>query len=178
MNLDETVIPRSVHDICKAAANAHPDSAIDAVHEASRAVMAMPDFNDFVEAFTHMAVRCVVSDVRHRANVAIKKAAGYYGGEAKVKVAESVEVNKICGSVYAYRIGGTVLGDLYGRDLTRIELAEEGRENGHKFNKLLVRWCNARVPDNERVRDHIPETELAAAFQEIMEGVAWFESRK
>lgn len=71
MLLDETIIPRSVHNICKAAANAHPNSASAAVDEALSAVMVMPDFNDFVESFTKMAVRCIVSELRHKSNVAI-----------------------------------------------------------------------------------------------------------
>ena len=73
------------------------------------------------------------------------------------------------GIVYNYRIGGTLLGLVFGKDLLGIAEHERAIAEGHTFNARLAEALNPIVPANKRVKDAVAEKRLQMIFRQIRE---------
>jgi hypothetical protein len=83
--------PQGVVDAIKRAHAEHPEDAEAASRAAMQAARALPEFMEWALLLADSKVRQGLHDHRHELNVARKKAAGLYGGPAKVSgVSEAV----------------------------------------------------------------------------------------
>jgi hypothetical protein len=159
MEMSQTVI-----DIIAAAEKRHPEDIEAAVDDAEKRIRKLPDFDDFVNILIREAIRSRVNDCRHGVSRAIRKEMGEYGKPATTVVGESPAVLKVMENLYKYRIAGTVLGSVYGRDLADISENERVTGQGHLFNAYLTARLQPLVPANKRVRDVVPEKKLKVIF--------------
>jgi len=160
-------IPPEVHDIARRCAEKHKQDVNVAIAAAYEQVMKLDNFDEFVLALAHAAVSDLVYDCRHQSARAMKIAAGAYGGPAKVIVGLSGSVQRVYESLYNYRIAGTVLGCLYGRDLADIASKEAEKASGHRFNADLCAKLATMVPDDKRVHDVVSEKTLGNLFRNM-----------
>lgn len=161
--------PDSVINAATAAAEAYPDDVAAAASAAEYDIRGLAEFPALVASLVSAAVRELVYDARHAANVRTRKQAGRYGTPAKVVPGGSPAVERVYESVYDYYIGGTTLGALKGEDLQGIAEREQGLAEGHLFNASLCGRLATRVPVGRRVRDVVPEQELRKMFKKLEE---------
>lgn len=161
-------LPRHVLQAATDAAAAHPTDPDAATDQALKAVRRMPDFNEFVESLVRRAIQDAVYAARHAHNVRVKRQQGVYGPPPAVLPSAADDVARAYESVYSYRIGGTVLGDLTGDQLPVVAAAEIERSKGHQFNAALVEWLRSQgVTGDRRVRDVVAEKKLEQNFRRI-----------
>lgn len=167
-NLDP-LIPPEVHALAAELARAHPDDVSAAVTEGMRRLRRLPNYDAWVDLLVRHCFRDLVHTVRHRDTVATKNLYGQYGGPAKVRVAESEGLARVNRSLFdTWYIGGTVLGNLEGRDLPFLVNREKEQERGHTVNHRVLLWLQEqKVPADQRVRDAVPEEKLVRAFRRI-----------
>lgn len=164
--------PKSVLNIAKIAADRFPNDIPQAVEEAEQAIRDLPEFDSLVSQLIHSAIQGLVYECRHRSNVELKKQAGLYGGPPKVNPTGSEAVARVYKSCYDYCIASTTLGELRGKDLSKIRDNELEVANGHLFNVALLEWLESRgVKGEKRVRDVVPEKVLRSNFERIRKEV-------
>jgi hypothetical protein len=159
-------IPAPILDAVRRAILQHPDDLNAMVECAIREAKETTEYKGYRESLAARAIRGLVYDERHRANVSIRRAAGGYGGPAKVNRAESLSVQ----SVYAYSIAGRSLGQLYGRDLPNIIESEASIADGHLFNVRLCKRLKELVGDEQQVQEAVKESRLRRIFKECEKG--------
>jgi len=145
----------------------HPSSAEDATTEALQGVRGLKSYKSLVDALVKHAVQDLIHDGRHDINKGIRKQEGRYSPLPKVQVGSSPAVMRAEVSVYLYRIAGTSLGEVFGKELLGIAVHEENRANGHIFNARLCRHLAEVVPDNKKVKNAVKENQLKAFFSEL-----------
>jgi hypothetical protein len=91
--------PQGVVDAIKRAHAEHPDDAAAAISAAMQAARALPEFMEWALRLAKNQVSEGLYDHRHELNVAAKKAAGLYGGPAKVS-GVSKEIDESYKKVY------------------------------------------------------------------------------
>jgi len=166
-------MPQEVLDAAQKAALDHGGDIEAAVNQAEQEIRAMPEFDDLISSLIQDAIRGLVYNARHAANVQMKRDVGYYArvGIPKVVPAESEAVGRAFRSVYDYFIGGTQLGLLCGKDLRKIAEMERSVSDGHLFNARLCETLAARVPTSKPVREVISEGELQSIFAQVRKEV-------
>lgn len=160
-------IPQEVHDIARQCAEKHKQDVRAAIDAAYDKVRNLDDFDEFVQSLVYGAISDLVYDCRHQSARAMKINAGAYGGAAKVTAGSSGSVQRTYDSLYNYRIAGTVLGCLYGRDLADIAKSEAEKASGHRFNAGLCAKLATMVPDDKRVHDVVSEKTLGNLFRNM-----------
>jgi len=162
-------VPEPIRRAVAAADDRHPSCVDRAVELALRRITELPDYESYVAGLVHNAVRELVHARRGQRNTAMRREQGEYGRPAKVNPLLSAAVSGAYESVYLYRLGGAVLGDLTGEALEQVARSEEEGARTKLFNARLARWCLAQgVAEGRRVRDVIPEKKLAAAFRRLL----------
>jgi hypothetical protein len=161
------MFPDSILQIAKEAAQRHGDDVGSAVDEALGLIKATPEYESIIDKMVRVAVADMVYKARHDSNKIIKKKAGEYGTEQKVKSGSTKAIQESYGSVYNYYLGGRTLGNLMGSDLDKIAKAEEAVAEGHMFNVRLCRRLSALVPKDKLVREVVGEKKLRVLFQEL-----------
>jgi hypothetical protein len=156
-----------IQSISKAAAERHPDDIEKAVDDAVERIRKLKEFPKLVDELVRSAVRHVVSDCRHTANVAMKLAAGEYGGPAKVTAGKATD--RVAQNYYAYFIGGRTLGSITGDELEDIAASEANRAKGHEFNSRLCLRLKPFVAKGKTVRECVKPAKLASLFKDIQE---------
>lgn len=160
-------LPKSVYEAVASAEAKNPGDPPAAIEAAKKLIRSLPEFPDLAAEFFHRTVQELVYAQRHRIAGDIKRAAGGYGQPSKV-AADSPAIRGVYESVYQYRMGGTVLGDIMGENLADIAEGEEEKARGHQFNARLARYCiDQGVKDGQSVREVIPEKKLRMAFDRI-----------
>jgi hypothetical protein len=165
-------IPPTVIQAARDAEARFPSDLDAATDAAVVAVQAHPDYPTFVDTLVRERVRDIVHQVRHEKNKQIKRELKQYGQPAKVDFSKSVVVQESAQSVYDYRLGGTLLGDLTGDGLSRVIESEAAAARGHQFHVALGRWLQKRgVTGDKRVRDVVPETVLRKQMDKLQDEI-------
>lgn len=157
--------PSDAVAIVTAIANDNSEDIPRAVELVKAALKKLPDYDGLVDSLITQAVREFIYDVRHKANVQMKRDSGRYGGEAKVVVGNSKDVQDSYTSLYAYFIAGTTLGSLKGEQLLSIAESERSKAAGHTFNARLCEQLKPLVADDNMVKDCVPERKLKMIFK-------------
>jgi len=160
--------PREVFEIVRQCCDKYPQSVATAVERATKLIKAMPVYDDLIDLLIRNAIQDLVYDARHYANVANKKQMGLYGGPGKVVSGRSRTVNRIADSVYLWRIGGTVLGKLLGKELIPIAESESSIADGHAFNARLCQALAPLVAEDKTVEQCVPEKKLLRLFRKLL----------
>ncbi len=161
------MFPESILQIAREAAQRNGDDVSTAVDEAVTLIKATPEFEHLLEKMIRVAVSDMVYKARHQSNKIIKKEAGQYGGEPRVKTAGHSAVQASYTSVYNYYLGGKTLGNLLGAELEQLARAEAAVAEGHMFNVNLLRRLSAMVPKDKLVRESVGEKKLRVLFKEL-----------
>jgi hypothetical protein len=152
-------------DLAREAALSNPESIETAVDAALSAAQELPEFPEFTEALVRRAVRGMVEEARHSANVEMRSRAGGYGGPAKVVVGEATA--RVMRSLYLYAIGGKTLGQLTGKELAATAESEQARADGHLFNVRLCSRLAEIVPEEKSVEEAVSERKLKTIWKEL-----------
>ena len=166
MNIYLEKIPDDVIEAVREADAQHPDDIKEAVRQAIFAVRDLPGYLDFSRSLVDKAIQELIYDARHKADVAMKREAGYYGKPGKT-YGLGASVAKVYSSVYAYRIAGTTLGLLRGEQLPSIAASEDRIAEGHRFNAELCRWLRTVTPDDKTVQESVSEKKLRQTFNRL-----------
>ena len=160
--------PKSVEAIVDRAAKKFPSDISKAIDQADKEIRKLPEFDELVSMLIRKAVAQLIYDARHSVTNQIKRDSGMYGGPAKVIAGLSKSVNRVAESIYAIRIAGTMLGELFGRDLPGIADSEMAIGHGHLFNARLCQRLAALVPEDKRVQEAVKEKKLQAIFLDVL----------
>jgi hypothetical protein len=158
--------PESVLEVVAEAARKYASDIPKAVEEAEFMVRKLPEFSGLVRLLVRGAVQDLVYEARHQDNVRMRRAAGDYGGPAKVDAAAPGVVGAH-ESLYLYRIAGTTLGLIKGADLKGIAESERRVAEGHAFNAALCEALAALVPEDKRVEEAVLEKRLRGIFRRL-----------
>lgn len=159
--------PESVLKLAAEMAEKYANDINQATAEAERAVRNMPEFGELVAVLVRSAVRGLIYQARHTANVRLRQEAGGYGAAAKVNLAGSEAVGRACESWLVYCIGGTTLGMLKGADLKATAESERSIASGHLFNARLCEALAQIVPDDKQVIEVLTEKRLAGIVRRL-----------
>lgn len=161
-------LPPEIREAVRKAEEKHPGDVGKAKSAAIKAVRALPLCEEWVQLLVDSAIESALYEARHARAVAMRRQEAFYGRPGKVNAASSAAVERVYESVYQYRIGGTVLGDLTGERLPEI-IAREGEAAAtHTFHARLLTWVQEQgIGDEQAVRDVIPEKKLADAFERL-----------
>jgi hypothetical protein len=160
------VFPPSVRAAVKAATAAHPD-ARDQKVAAIRAVRALPEYPDLVDALVDEAIGDMVQAERHVNNEKIRREAGVYGGPAKTLGLGRYVEAAARDLLSTYYIAGTVLGHMLGEQLIPMAESEEAAAEGHLFNARLGRTLRPLVPDGVRVGMVVSNRRMRRIFKQL-----------
>lgn len=161
--------PQNVLRVVEKAVEKHPTDIEAAVTQAERAVRKLDEFSELVDTLVRHAIQELVYDCRHHMNVATKNQNGEYDNPAKVTSAASSAVQRAADSVYLFKIAGTILGDLTGKELPVVAANETAVASGHAFNAWICNKLSPLVPEDKRVRDAVSEKKLRSIFQQAQE---------
>lgn len=157
----------SVVRIVKEETSRHPNDIPQAVIATERRIRQLPEFNAIVSELITSAVRDLIYDERHTANVRIKNGSGYYAERPASNGTGSPAVNAAYESVLTYYIAGRQLGELLGEELAGIAEGERGKAAGHTFNAELLDYLGPRVAAGRKVRDVFTDRQLRKQFNRI-----------
>jgi hypothetical protein len=160
----------SLAQIVADASGKHINDIDAAVDECERRVKRLADYADFINELVRQALRQQIYDSRHRSNTEQRRAAGVYGGAAKVMAAASEIVQSVASekSLYDYFVAGATLGTLTGQQLRETAESEAAKAEGHKFNADLCSALAAIVPAEKTVKECVKESRLRTIFGGIM----------
>lgn len=158
--------PDSVWDEVKASYRKYPDDIPASVREAETRIRRLPEYSELVAMLVTSSVQQLIYDARHQSNGVLRRAAGVYGGPAKVTDSGSNAVQRVYASYYSYCIDGRTLGMIKGAELADIADNEESTANGHHFNARLCRRLAAMVPADKLVKDVVTERKLKGLFRD------------
>lgn len=153
--------------IAREEAHENPNSIDEAVDATLVRLRELPTFDDMVNEMVRAGVRSVIEHFRHMANKAARRAAGCYGGRAKVRA--GLAVNKVSLDYYGYYIGGRTLGKIMGEELDELGAAEAARAKGSLFNSALCTFLSPLVPEGKNVEECVTGEELGKIFTELQE---------
>ena len=146
-------------------ANRHPDSIEDAVGSAVNRLHRLKGFDAMVGGLVNSAVRSIICDVRHAANVVMRQASGGYTNPAKVRAGEAV--NRVAADYFTYFINGRTLGSITGEELPDIGASESQRASGHEFNARLCAELGPLVTKTKTVRECVKPAKLDRIFKAL-----------
>ena len=159
--------PEEVRSVIRDADAGNPSDLEQAVDEAERKIRSLMSFDSLVSDLVRSAIQGLIYDMRHAANGKIRYESGNYKQDTKTVVGTSDAVMRAESSVYQYRIAGTSLGQLLGKDLIDLATGEENRAEGYIFNARLLRRLSDVVPQNKMVKNAITQKKLKAIFFEL-----------
>ncbi len=159
--------PEKLIEIAKVDAIEYGEDTSKATDEIEKKASKLKEFPKWGKQLIWLAIRELVYDIRHKDNVARRKAAGDYTKPAKVKPGE--DVRSVYRSLYRYFISGTMLGLIRGEDLEGIAKSERAVGEGHIFNARLANRLSEIVPKNKTVEQAVTEKRLAIIFQQVEE---------
>ena len=163
---------KEIRQIAREAIDSNPTSNDDATAEVLRRVKRLVGYAEYIEDLVAKAIRTFVEEERHKINVQMRRESGYYGGQAKVVIADSHGVEIAKRSVYLYNMGGSVLGELTGEELPGIINREEHAGKGHFFNAALLKWILVKgIGAEQKVKNAVPEKLLMVNFTRIQREV-------
>jgi hypothetical protein len=155
--------------------------------EAVRRVRACPAFAGEREKLIDYAITRLYYEQRHLDNRGVEGGLPASGEEtpaaprrghaaARVVVANSPECQRVAASaaasIYSLQIGSTMLGELTGEQLPALSEQFTRIRGGYQVKEGLLRWLvRQRVPAGVKVRDHVPEGHLAAAYRRLRRAV-------
>lgn len=161
-------IPKPILNIADKMAAKHSGDITLAVATALKAIRKLPEFREYVEILVHQSVQDLVYAARHQDNRQIKYANGDYHAAQKVRPADSEGVIRAAqNALFEYRIGGSRLGLLLGKDLLSIAATERAIGSGHFFNAALVEGLAPMVPAEKTVEESVSEAKLNRIFREL-----------
>ncbi len=157
--------PEEVMRVVREANVNHPTSIENATSEALNGVIGLESYKSLVATLVEHAVHDLICDDRHSINTSIKRQSGAYAQVIpKTTVGTSDAVMRAEFSVYSYRIAGTALGEILGKDCSDIAGFERNKKNGHAFNERLMTRLAELVPKNKKVKDAVSERKLKQLF--------------
>lgn len=159
--------PQEVRVIVREANTNSPSDIEGATTEALINVKRLSAYDELVDTLVEHAVHDLICDDRHSINTQIKHQSGVYYQTPKTVVGESTAVMRAEFSAYSYRIAGTSLGEVLGKDLLDIAGVEDNKADGHVFNSTLLRRLSNVVPQNKKVRNAITQKKLKSLFAEL-----------
>lgn len=163
--------PKEVLQIVDEETAANASDIEAATQAAEERMKALPGYKALINSLVRKAIRGLVYAARHKTNVQLKRDVGYYDRVPTVAAANQA-VGQVYSSVYDYRIGGTILGELTGSQLEPLARKEEEQAAGHRFNCELMRWLRSQgVTHDKKVKDVVPEVRLRANFNRILKEV-------
>lgn len=160
------IFTENVHEAIRVTEEKHKDDIPMAVKKSMILIKSLPNYEEIVEALLHQAVQTLVYHYRHQRSRVIKKAAGKYGGPQKVSQIDE-SISRIYQEVYEYRIGGTMLGKLYGHELAPLAETEGSLASGHLFNQELLNRLDRITPKEKMVEEAVPARKLRSMFQDV-----------
>ena len=160
--------PSSLLGIIRSATDLSNAVGVDkATDKAYREWTAHEDYPEWISEMVRRELRTQIHECRHRDNTQRKRAAGEYGGPAKVTLGSGV-VNRVAReSLLEYSIAGRCLGDLYGKEIIDLAASEEKTAAGSLLNARLLRAIKPLVGDDERVRDAVSESKAKSLFKSV-----------
>lgn len=161
-------LPDSLLEIVKEAATGHPGDPEGATEWAWKQWRKDGAFQEWLEFLAKSAIRSKINDATHSTLSAMRKAAGVYGGRAKVSIA-SEAVNRVESMLYLdfYQINNNVLGDIHGKALTGLAKTEQAKADGSAFNARLCTRLADIVPADKKVRECVSEARVRKLFKEL-----------
>jgi hypothetical protein len=165
------MFPESVLSIVREAVKRFPKDPPKSIDWAVGRVKKLPDYEDLVASLVKQAMADLIYDQRHTTTVQIRRSAREYGGPAKVVSGDSPGVASVAESVYFYKIGGTILGEILGKDLRAIGQSERAISNGHFLNARLVEKLATLVPPEKRVRDAVGEDRINKILRNLQRNI-------
>lgn len=160
-------IPKEVLDVTQSAAETHPENVKMAKGLALKNVKRLAGYQGFVDFLVRRAVEDLVDDARHATNCRVRGKAGDYVGKGKTVSGSSGAVQRACASVYEFRIAGTILGQILGKDLEAIAHDENSIASGHLFRARLAEKLIPLVSKSKTVQQCVKEKKLQAIFQDV-----------
>jgi hypothetical protein len=155
--------PQEVLDITFEETDKYKDSPEVAVKKAADRVQACSAYPQYARHLLEVSLRAISNDYRHHQTENIKRAAGVYGGGAKVVIGPAVA--EVCGSIYDMFIGGKTLGSLQGCELGPLQQQEEQLRDGHDANVRFLKKLKPLVPASKTVREAVTEGKLWALLR-------------
>lgn len=137
-----------------------------AIDWAVGAVKKAEDWPPTEQLLVRSFIQAKIEDSRHHVNVAHRRAAGVYGGPAKVVPGAEV-ASVMRGLLDTYFLAGRCLGDIRGEDLGGLADSCSELAAGHQFNAELCRRLAERVPANKAVRQVLTNRQVKAIFESI-----------
>lgn len=151
-----------IQQIVSQEAQRHGDDILAATNAAVSRVRKLSTFPEFVDDLVYAAIRGMIGDFRHHANVAMRREIGTSGGPPKVKPGDAA--NRVAADCYVYFIAGRMLGSIRGDELPEIGNAEAERAEGHQFNARLCEELAKLVPAEKTVRQAVKPGKLRSVF--------------
>jgi hypothetical protein len=168
MIADNKPFVEKVRVLAVAISKKYPDDIPRATQALMEASQKLAGFKGYIDRMIFLFFREIINDVRHEANVKLKRDAGVFGGPPKVNLGASPAIQQTYKEVkawYEFCIAGRYLGAIRGGDLLGLAEIEMNQSMGHKVNGLLLRRLSAIVPADKRVRDVVPEAKIASLYR-------------
>lgn len=161
-------LPEDFHAIVRAAALKHKDDTQDATRQVFDEIKQRDDYEELAEELVFRAVASIVSDFRHALTTANKRAAGLYGGPAKVGNATGI-ANMVAGLCILDRhfIGTKSLGSLTGAELPLVRDNELRKADGHKLNAAICEAFMPYVAAEKTIRQCVTAKKAEAIFNSV-----------
>ena len=165
-------LPEKVLEIASEEAKKY-DDAEEAITRAKRKIFKLSGFMDLAEKYFKHFVSCrvqeIVYDVRSHEN---RKIRNQTVSVQKVRPIRSKLVSRVNSSVYfSLRIGGNVLGNLFGEELADLAAQEESISAGHAFNAGLLRELIEIVPKNKTVSSSVSSKKMDEIADRVRSGL-------
>jgi hypothetical protein len=160
--------PESFWKIVRDANKAHPSDITAARDQAKKKIRRLSDFAEWIDEMVDSEILSMVHDDRHRTNVGLRRAAGEFGGPAKVGLATGAAIAVASESLLeSYSIAGRNLGSISGSELKAIADSESAIAGGHLFNVRLCRALMPLVAADKTVCECISEAKAKKIFQQV-----------
>lgn len=162
-----TDYPDSLLSIIANAAEQHREDIDQAVECAEKAWLADESAPEFAAQLVRQALRELIHGYRHRMNVSLRKAAGEFGGPAKVVPGEVTSAIAERALLDSYTIAGRTLGSILGKELPSLQKTEQEKSDGAAFNARLCERLAAIVPEDKTVREVVTERQAWKLLREL-----------
>lgn len=156
--------PESFLSIVKKMAFRYGTNIEKAVENAETAIRQLPEFGEIQRGLVTEAIRHLIHDARHKANLKMRRESGSHVAPTRVTTGSSTVVKRVAESLFNYRIAGTLLGVLTGEDLPGIIESESNIAEGHTFNANLCRKLLPLVEKDKTVKDSVSQAKLKTLF--------------
>jgi hypothetical protein len=161
--------PKSVMEVIESTAVRYKEDAEKATRLAIQAIQKLPEYSKFVDGLVADAVGTLIHRHRYESNRQMRNDVGWYSERSAriVKTETSKGVLAVAESVFNYRVAGTILGKILGKEMELIASREERSGVTHMANAKLLRQLQKIVPENSTVEEAITEKSLRRMMKKV-----------